>query len=504
MRRSKAPSMRLAAKRESGNPHPSEQQEEPPCSWPSNSPQMAWGSSKSYESLGLRELKPGENPLRGSRIYHVLWRNQTTKKHKTWTGNGTLVVTGSKMTLKDDSGLVVDTATCFKPRQIKENDQLQIGSRDVEVQEEFQNVEECAAHRKLEIANWCKKIDTQNGHVGDTESPPVVNLPFRSHVLKKRMRQGSPTEVEEDFKTVGECPAQRKKEIPSWSQETNPTSPPSYQSISWESPSEPVNPLPPASFTPVEYLCLLAPAQLQEKILHFLAAHSHGQEQSVVLDMVHEICDHPVLLKTRVNQPDSLELMQMLKPRLPPWTEMGLYDSAKFEFVHLMLDDLVVERGEKCCIVANSQDCLRLVMGYCENWDISHVQLNDADQVSSFNQEGKPGSPMVALALTSQLPGIRSLRCKYLIIYNHNARRQATNNHFLAAETKIYTLVTSGGSPEEQEFYRSLGVHPGDATDDLESYRCAEPPYTKEFLQEACISDSLESLQRIYLTKNET
>ncbi|KAH8243462.1 hypothetical protein KR032_007516 [Drosophila birchii] len=449
--------MRLAAQREAENPHPLETQPpvEPPCSWPSNSPQMEWGSSKSHESQGLRELKPGENPLRESRIYHVLWRNQTTKKHKTWTGNGTLVVTASKMTLKDDSGLVVDTATCFKQRQIKENDQLQIGSRDVEVQEEFKSVEECAAHRKLEIANWCQKIDTQNGHVDDPGPPSVVNLPFRSHVLKKRIRQGSPTEVQEGFNNVEECPGQRKRLMASCSQKTNNTSPPLYR-------LEAGNPPPLSSFSQVEYLCLLAPAELQEKTLHFLAEHRQGQDQSVVLDMVHEVCDHPVLLKTRVNQPDSLELMQLLKPHLPPWTEMGLYDSAKFEFVHLMLDDVVVERGEKCCIVANSQDCLRLVKGYCQNWDIAHVQLDDADQVASFNQEGIAGSPMVALALTSQLPGIRSLRCNYLIIYNHNAR-QATE-HFLAANMKIYTLVTAGGCPEEQEFYKSLGVP---ATEDL-------------------------------------
>ncbi|KAH8292322.1 hypothetical protein KR054_008445, partial [Drosophila jambulina] len=448
--------MRLAAKRGAEIQHPAEdQQEEPPCSWPSNSPQMEWGSSKSYESQGLRELKPGENPLRDSRIYHVLWRNQTTKKHKTWTGNGTLVVTGSKMTLKDDTGLVVDTATCFKQRQIKENDQLQIGSRDVEVQEEFKTVEECAAHRKLEIANWCQKIDTQNGHVDDTALPSMVNLPFKSHSLK-RMRQGSPTEVHE------ECPTQGKRELESWSKEIINTSAPPDRKIASET-------TPSSSFTQIEYLCLLTPAELQEKTLHFLAKHSHGQYQSVVLGMVDEVCDHPVLLKTRVNQPESLDLMQLLKPRLPPWTEMGLYDSAKFEFVHLMLDDLVVERGEKCCIVANSQDCLRLVKGYCQNWDIAHVQLDDEDQVSSFNQGDKAGSPMVALALTSQLQGIRSLRCKYLIIYNHNARQAI--DHFLAADKKIYTLVTSGGCPEEQQFYRSLGVHTGDATDDLQSYR---------------------------------
>ncbi|KAH8381837.1 hypothetical protein KR009_000630, partial [Drosophila setifemur] len=386
---------------------------EPSYSWPSSSPPMEWGTSNGSEILGPKELKPGENPLKESHIFHVLWRNQTNKKHKTWTGNGTLVITGSKMTLKDETGKAVDSLNCFKQLQIKENDQLQIGSKDVEVQEEIKSLEECVAQRKLEIASWCQRIDARNGHV-DVSPPPAGNLPFRSHVLKKRMRTESPTNRE------------------------NPNS---------------------SRFSQVEYICLLSPAELQDKILHFLCEKSKSSKLdfSVIADLAKDVCDHPVLLKTRATQSDSLELMQLLQPHLPPWPEMEIYDSAKFEFVHLMLDDLVVERREKCCIVADSQDCLRLVKGYCQSWDLAHLQLDGPEQVASFNSCAEE-APKVALVLTNRLPEIQSLHCKNLIIYNHNARRDA--EQLLAKgniDTKIYTLISGGGCPEERSFYRKQG-----------------------------------------------
>ncbi|KAH8295137.1 hypothetical protein KR018_007710, partial [Drosophila ironensis] len=403
---------------------------QPSCSWPSSSPPSEWGTSaKGSESAGPRELKPGENPLRDSRIFHVLWRNQTTKKHKTWTGNGTLVVTGAKLTLKDETGKAIDSMQCFKMRQIKEQDQLQIGSKDVEVQDEIRTLEECALQRKMEIASWCQKIDTKNGYVEDSENLEI-NLPLRSHILKKRPRLESPTKAENPAVSL------RLPQSPAKAQNPTP-SPARLKSIS------------------NEYICVLSPAELQVKTLSFLAEISRNTEMepSVVVGAALEVCDHPVLLKARETQPDSLELMELLGTQLPPWPEMGIYDSAKFEFVHLMLDHLVVEQSEKCCIVANNLDCLRLVKGYCQSWDLAHVQVEDLEQVASFNSVDE-GAPMVALVLTNQLAEIQNLRCNYLIVYNHNAR-MAAKQLLAPGNTKIYTLITGGDSPEEREFYRS-------------------------------------------------
>ncbi|XP_016974491.2 uncharacterized protein LOC108041179 [Drosophila rhopaloa] len=499
MRRSKAPSMRQAAKREIKDPEPPEDPEAP-YSWPSITPTMEWGSSNGSENLGPRELKAGENPLKESRIFHVLWRNQTTKKHKTWTGNGTLVVTGSKVVLKDDTGKVVDNMTCFKQRDFKENDQLQIGSKDVEVQEEIKTLQECVTQRKLEIASWCKKIDAQNGMESEV---PVTSASCRSHVLK-RTHQECSFDVQNPrlsgFTTTGMEP------------------PPHEKRMREESPSVAVIP-PRSEFTQVEYLCLLAPAELQEKILHFLADYIKNCKvvRQVCFKLFQLVCDHPVLLKTLVKHADFEDLMQVMEPKLPPWLEMDIYDSAKFEFVHRMLDYLVVEQGEKCCILANRQDCLKMAIGYCQSYDISHEQLDSPQKVAMFNS-GEEGSPMVALVLSSDLPKIGSVRCKNLIIYNYNAREKA--NELLATgeiDTKIYTPVTSGGCPEELQFYRRLGLKKdGDTLGDLQNYRRElipstkhelatwtkiEPLFSVDFLKEVAISDSLENIQLVYSKK---
>ncbi|XP_065722916.2 uncharacterized protein [Drosophila suzukii] len=509
MRRSKAPSMRQAVKREAD---PVEDPQSS-CSWPSISLPSEWGSSKGSESLGPRELKAGENPLKESRIFHVLWRNQTTRKHKTWTGNGTLVVTGSIVTLKDDTGEVVDTMTVFKQRDFKENDQLQVGTRDVEIQEEIKTLEECVTQRKLEIATWCQKIDALNGH-SDTSPPPAPSAPFRSHVLKKIKREGNFMGVEN--------PSTWGSPESSIQMDTSPhvgTAPCLSNELEWginrKTSAEKENPAT-SGFTRAEYLCFLAPAALQESIFLFLAEYiKKSRDPSFIDEMVQVVCDHPVLLKTLFKNTDSMELMQVLEPKLPPWPEMGLYDSAKFEFVHAMLDNLVLERKEKCCILANSQDCLRLVIGYCQSYDIDHAQLDSPQKISVFNSTEKP---MVGLALTSNLPEINSLRCKHLIIYNHNAREEATQ--LLALEetdTKEYTLITSGGGPEELQFYRRLGlITDNDSLGDLQNYggklmpstiyelatwNKIEPPFSNNFLEESSISDSLDCLQLVYSRK---
>ncbi|XP_043951450.1 uncharacterized protein LOC108031191 [Drosophila biarmipes] len=513
MRRSKAPSMRRAAKRETEDPA-SLVEPQSSCPWPSTSLPSEWGSSKGPENLGPRELKAGENPLRESRIFHVLWRNQTTKKHKTWTGNGTLVVTGSIVTLKDDTGKVVDTMTCFKQRDFKENDQLQVGTRDVEVQEEIKTLEECVSQRKLEIATWCQKIDALNGH-SDTSPPSVANAPFRSHVLKKIKREENFMEVEKPS-TWGSSESSKQQETlphvntaPCISNELE-------RAINKVRPTEVQDPST-SRFTSVEYLCFLTPAALQESIFVFLAEciKKCKVDPFLIKEMVQVVCDHPVLLKTLFKNTDFTELMQVLEPKLPPWTEMGLYDSAKFEFVHVMLDHLVLERKEKCCILANTQDCLRLVVGYCQSYDIDHAQLDSHQKVAVFNSNEKP---MVGLVLSCNLPEVRSLHCKHLIIYNHDAREEASQ--LLACRetsTKVYTPITSGGGPEEMQFYRRLGrITDNNSLGDLQNYGSGqmpstvyeldtwtkiEPPFSNNFFEESTISDSLESLLLVYSRK---
>ncbi|XP_032578932.1 uncharacterized protein LOC6621888 [Drosophila sechellia] len=506
MRRSKAPSMRRAAKRGS-EAAPSKEEPQSPCSWPKNNLPSEWGTPAGTQSLRPREFRANENPLKDSRIFHVLWRNQTTKKHKTWTGNGTLVVTGSVVTLKDDTGKVVDTMTYFKQQQLKENDQLEVGSKDVEVQEEIKTVEECFTQRQLEIANWCQKIDAQNG-CADTSPPPADSATFRSHLLKKIKREAdalAPSHLE--------ISQHKEKENVSYAA---PDSSTSMEKIMYGQNTLKIE-NPPKEFTQSEYLCLLTPAELQKKILLFVSEYAQTTKtgSSMLKKIFQIVCDHPVLLKTLGKNPEFKEIMDVLDAILPPWPSMGLYDSAKFEFLHVMLDHLVAERGEKCCILANSEDCLTLVRGYCESYSLDHAQLDDPQKVNLFNSLAD-GEPMVGLILTSDLSALRALRCKHLIIYNHNAWEHA--NQLLtvgAMDTKIYTLITAGGSPEELQFYGQMTRSSDDslelenyrsqlipsASNDLSDWTKNEPPFDCVFFEETAISDSLDCIQLVYSRK---
>lgn len=68
----------------------------------------------------------------GSEVYYnVLWRKYTTKKHKTWDGDGVLKVTGGHAHLQDTSGRDMGKASCDWP--LLPGSQLSIGGKEVEV-----------------------------------------------------------------------------------------------------------------------------------------------------------------------------------------------------------------------------------------------------------------------------------------------------------------------------------------------------------------------------------
>lgn len=65
--------------------------------------------------------------------YNVLWRKKTGKKHKTWDGDGILVVTGTSGSLKDMDGKDLGKATKMAASNLKPGDELSFGGKDIEV-----------------------------------------------------------------------------------------------------------------------------------------------------------------------------------------------------------------------------------------------------------------------------------------------------------------------------------------------------------------------------------
>ncbi|CAK3796218.1 DNA repair and recombination RAD54B [Lecanosticta acicola] len=64
--------------------------------------------------------------------YTVLWRKFTTKKNKTWDGDGVLTVLGSSAVLQDDAGKELGRGTCKGPLLV--GSELSVGGKDVQVE----------------------------------------------------------------------------------------------------------------------------------------------------------------------------------------------------------------------------------------------------------------------------------------------------------------------------------------------------------------------------------
>uniref|UniRef100_A0A182JRP2 DNA repair and recombination protein RAD54-like n=1 Tax=Anopheles christyi TaxID=43041 RepID=A0A182JRP2_9DIPT len=70
-------------------------------------------------------------------IFKVVWGKISTRKHKTWEGDGTLEVSGRSAVLRDDAGKVITTASGLKIDEVTDGIQLVVGSKEVEVLERW-------------------------------------------------------------------------------------------------------------------------------------------------------------------------------------------------------------------------------------------------------------------------------------------------------------------------------------------------------------------------------
>ncbi|XP_055624230.1 DNA repair and recombination protein RAD54B-like [Toxorhynchites rutilus septentrionalis] len=100
------------------------------------------------ERNAKRELKPNVSDSRTDRtkvLFNVVWGKITTKKHKTWEGDGTLELCGKCATLRDEEGKIIGNTNGIKPEEIEEGSQLIVGSKAIEIIDRL--TEPCALKR---------------------------------------------------------------------------------------------------------------------------------------------------------------------------------------------------------------------------------------------------------------------------------------------------------------------------------------------------------------------
>ncbi|TGZ84522.1 hypothetical protein EX30DRAFT_375976 [Ascodesmis nigricans] len=96
-------------------------------------PKSTTSVSKSTEPTGsVPTTQPvGSGSVSYEGYYNILWRKKTTKKHKTFDGDGVLVISNGYATLKDQSGK--DLGKTMMNKALEPGDTISVGGKDVEI-----------------------------------------------------------------------------------------------------------------------------------------------------------------------------------------------------------------------------------------------------------------------------------------------------------------------------------------------------------------------------------
>lgn len=70
-------------------------------------------------------------------VFTVVWGKKTTKKHKTWDGDGFLEISDKTITLKNENGKYIDSTIILKSMELEEGSRIDIGCNEIELQEKL-------------------------------------------------------------------------------------------------------------------------------------------------------------------------------------------------------------------------------------------------------------------------------------------------------------------------------------------------------------------------------
>ncbi|EDS38817.1 conserved hypothetical protein [Culex quinquefasciatus] len=93
-------------------------------------------SLKNHARVNPAALHTPAEPTTTQVRFKLCWGKITTKKHKTWEGDGTLTIVGGKsVTLRDEDGKVIGCSGLVKGEELEKGSRLIVGSKEVELEE---------------------------------------------------------------------------------------------------------------------------------------------------------------------------------------------------------------------------------------------------------------------------------------------------------------------------------------------------------------------------------
>ncbi|XP_058066035.1 DNA repair and recombination protein RAD54B-like [Anopheles bellator] len=118
-------------------------------------------------------------------IFKVVWGKISTRKHKTWEGDGLLEVSGRSATLRDDAGKVISSASGLKLDEVQEGIQMVVGSKEVEILERLESKPEPCATSSANVAMGNKNPRITSTALADFKSPKQTAKVFQSVLTDK-------------------------------------------------------------------------------------------------------------------------------------------------------------------------------------------------------------------------------------------------------------------------------------------------------------------------------
>lgn len=442
MRRSKAPSVINKAKRLCNTKdHINDSQVENHSSDPEDE-QYNWGSG-SHNNGELQQNRYNKN----RRIFNIVWRDVSTKKYKTWKGDGTLEVNQIllKAFLKDETGKYIGCSKKFKMNDLAPDFQMVVGGKEIEIQNEILNEDELLelSKRQVQNRNWRKEEWIPPKDMTEKEKKPKGGFKFKPILVLNSPEV--PLNKDQLLKNLGNVTSNSvtdEIQEPTSSIDPNMLNKSNLMNSKRNS----------------ELICFVKQSELQQFLCQKVLEYCSSIKTKMNLDklqsldiknVLQHICNHPSFInhKTATN-----ELIRHVIPFLPVWSEMGPFDSGKLEFVQYFLTNLTKLNPQTCTIFAKHLNVLNMLHGLCDFMNIKclrissmHLEGMNAQDVTKFCSSENKSTKVIIVDAVEMLKNYNIFTyCKKLIIfeeYSENILNILTTEN--VRDITIYNLVTA-------------------------------------------------------------
>lgn len=442
MRRSKAPSMLNKTKRfcdQGSNIHEnSDPEDEVSLNWGSR------GNTSAANDMGRTTW----------RIFNVVWRDVTTKKHKTWKGDGTLEVNtcSLKAVLKDELGKYMGCSTRFKLSDLIEEYEMVIGGKEIQIQTEIKNEDEIFVLRKKQVTsrNWGSEEYVSPEQQAEEQKKPKGGFYFRPiaalkppkdlkslETFRKQLRNLNPTDKwgTNPSSLCHNNHAEFKKEVSSSSSST--------QNKSYKLRNR---------------ICFVRPSELQQYLFQQICEYCNENKDNFETDILRalnisnilqQICNHPSFIK---HISSTNDLIKYLSSVLPVWSDMGPFDSGKLEFLQYYMQTYSGAKVKgKFIVIAKNTNTINMIHGLCDFMNLKCLRLSEndaADSLKNYLSSATEQEPSKVLLIPNVrnllICGADNIQKETIIVFENVAETmEALKNRDDLHELNVFYLITA-------------------------------------------------------------